>query len=442
MAAVAERLRLPAKAEEKPLKTWSKFAEQLGVLARFTLYFLRRFMRDGGPGAAAALSYSSLLALVPLLAISFALLSAFDAFETVRVDLQTRLFEAMLPDAALAVSDYLAQFIDNASRMTGAGILGLAVTAVLLLNTITGSFGSIWRATEPPPLALRLLVYWTLLTLGPLLVGASISVSTYAFAAVQWAGIDSYTKPLFSLSWLLPIGLSAVGFTILFVVVPNRSVRLLHAHTGALVAAILFELLKKGFGLYLSHFPSYQAIYGALAAVPIFLVWMYLSWVVLLIGAEIAASLPEWRAAEARQQATQGRGATLALALALLGRLKQASSDGRIPREGELASDLPATLDELDQVLRVLRQEHYVVRAGTGRWVLSRDLAGVTLNDLVRVLGLSMAPGEGWPEEITAAVGELSQAGEQPGQRTLAEVLEKPAAGSPVTPVFGTRTGS
>lgn len=424
------------------MEVWSKFAEQVGVLFRFTLYFLRRFMRDGGPGAAAALSYSSLLALVPLFAISFAVLSAFDTFETVRVDLQKQLFEAMLPDAALVVSDYLTQFIANANQMTGAGILGLAVTAVLLLNTITGAFGAIWRTTEPPPLALRLLVYWTLLTLGPLLVGASISVSTYAFAAVQWAGIDNYTKPLFSLAWLLPIGLSTVGFTILFVVVPNRSVRLLHAHTGALVAAILFELLKKGFGLYLSHFPSYQAIYGALAAMPIFLVWMYLSWVVLLIGAEIAASLPEWRAAEARQHGPHGLGATLALALTLLGRLKQASSDGRILRESELARDLPSTLEELDQVLRALRRARYAVRAGTGRWALSRDLATVTLSDLVRVLGLSMTPGAGWREEVAATVSDLAKAGEGPGQRTLADVLETPTAGSPVKPVFSTRTGS
>ncbi len=442
MAAATGRLHPPAEVEERPLEKWSKFTRQAGVMGRFTLYFLRRFVRDGCPRIAAALSYSSLLALVPLFAISFAVLSAFDAFETVRVDLQSQLFEAMLPDAALVVSDYLAQFVTNAKQMTGAGIVVLALTAVLLLNTITGAFDAIWRITEPRAVALRLLVYWTLLTLGPLLVGASISVSTYAFAAVQWAGIDGYTKGLFGLAWLLPIALSTVGFTILFLVVPNRSVRLLHALTGALVAAILFEVLKKGFGLYLAHFPTYQAIYGALAAVPIFLVWMYLSWVVLLIGAEIAAALPEWRAAEARRHIPHGHGATLALALALLGRLKQAASDGRILRESMLARGLPSTLNELDQVLRALRRERYVVRAGASRWVLSRDLASVTLNDLVRVLGLSMTPGEGWPEQIAAAVGDLANAGEGPGQRTLAEVLETPPAESPVRPVISTRTGS
>jgi len=440
MAKVTDRLPLLAKVEEKPLAIWAKFVEQVGTLVRFTLYFLRRFMHDGGPGAAAALSYSSLLALVPLFTISFAVLSAFDAFETVQVDLQKQLVEAMLPDAAQVVSEYLTQFVANAKRMTGPGILVLAVTAVLLLNTITGAFDAIWRVREPRPVALRLLVYWTLLTLGPLLVGASISVSTYAFAVVQWADIEGYTTPLFSLAWLLPIGLSAVGFTILFVVVPNRSVRLLHAHTGALVAAVMFELLKKGFGLYLSHFPTYQAIYGALAAVPIFLVWMYLSWVVLLIGAEIAASLPEWRAVEARRQIPHGRGAKLALALALLGRLKQASSDGRLLREKVLARGLPSTLDELDQVLRALRRGHYVVRAGGGRWVLGRDLATVTLNDLVRVLGLSMTPGEGWSTAVAAAVDDLAQAGEVPGQRTLADVLETPTAESPVKPVASVRT--
>jgi membrane protein len=406
----------------------SGFWTKLGDVGRLLRHALLRFMADGGPRAAAALSYSSLLALVPLLAITLAVLSAFDAFEGLGASLQEQLFAAMLPEAAQALGEHVTRFVANAGRMTGPGVLGLAVTAILLLNTITGAFGAIWHATEPRPLARRLLVYWALLTLGPLLLGASISVSTYAFAAVRWAGIESYAVPAFG---LLPFLLSAAGCTLLFIVVPNRAVRPRHAVAGGVVAAVLLELLKRGFGLYLSNFPTYQAIYGALAAIPIFLVWMYLSWAALLLGAEIAASLPEWRAAEARRAGAHGPGAKLALALALLARLREATREGRVLKERHLAHDLPATLGEFDQVLGALRRRGWVVRSGASRWVLARDLTTVTLNDLVWALGLSLEPGAGWPKEVAAAVVALARAGAEPGGRSLAEILDAPATEAP-----------
>ncbi len=394
------------------------------ALVRFTALCLGRFSDDDGFRAAAALSYSTLLALVPLIAIVLAVLSAFDAFAGLGDQLQDLLLTAMLPDAAQAVSGQISTFVANASRLTGPGIIGLAVTAVLLLHTITGAFGAIWHTSEPRPLAMRLLVYWTLLTLGPLLLGASMSVSSYAFAKVQLTSIESYAVPLFG---LLPFLLSAVGCTLLFMVVPHRAVRMHHALAGGVVAALLIELLKKGFGYYLAHFPTYQAIYGALAAVPIFLVWMYLSWSVLLFGAEIAAALPEWRAAEARRHGRQGPGARLALALALLSRLRAASRDGRVLRERDLALRLPATLGELDQVLRALGNCGYAVRSSGSRWVLGRDLETVSLDDLMGALGIALVPGEGWPSGIARAVDDLAQAGEAPGRRSLAEVLDEAA---------------
>ncbi len=394
------------------------------VSARFAAYCLRRFAADDGLRAAAALSYSTLLALVPLIAIVLAVLSAVDAFEGLGAELQDLLLAAMLPEAAQAVSGQIAEFARNASRLTGPGILGLVVTAILLLNTITGAFGAIWHATEPRPLAMRLLVYWALLTLGPLLLGASISVSSYAFAAVRWTGIESTAVPLFG---LLPFLLSAAGCTLLFIVVPNRAVRTHHALMGGAVAAVLLELLKKGFGYYLAHFPIYQAIYGALAAVPIFLVWMYLSWSVLLLGAEIAAALPEWRAAEARRQGLYGPGAELALALALLSRLRAASREGRVLKERVLSRRLPATLGELDQVLGALRRRGYAVRSAGSRWVLGRDLETVSLGDLMRALGLALAPGEGWPAGIARVIDGVVRAGEEARARSLAEVLDEAA---------------
>lgn len=387
-------------------------------------YSGRRFLSDGGLRTAAALSYSSLLALVPLLAVGLAIMSGFDAFERVRLDLQLLLFESFMPDAGTAISDQFATFLDNARHMTGVGVVGLAFVAVFLLNTITGGLNHIWRVSEPRPLVLRFLVYWALLTLGPLLLGASLSLSGYAFAVVQWSGVEDYTPPFLS-ARVLPVLLSVLGFALMFLVVPNRAVSIKHALAGAVVAALLMEALKAGFGLYLRHFPTYQLIYGALAAIPIFLLWMYLSWAVVLFGAEVAASLPEWPAAGQRRRRGGEPGAELALALSLLVRLRSATREGRVLREKALARGLPATLEELDHVLRALRRARFVARTG-GRWLLSRDLSTVTLDDLVRALGLSLNPGDDWPAPVPAVLGELAATGADFRGRDLAALLQKP----------------
>jgi len=389
-------------------------------------YTGRRFLRDGGLQTAAALSYSSLLALVPLITISFALLTAFDTFEDARVELQQLLFDTFPKDIGTAVSDQFTTFIDNANQMTGVGLAGLGVVAVLLLNTITGGLDAIWRVSEPRPLVLRILVYWALLTMGPLLVGASLSLSSYAFAAVQWSGVKDYT-PNFVAVRVLPTLLSILGFSLMFLVVPNRAVAVKHAILGAVFAAFLLELLKGGFGYYLSHFPTYQLIYGALAAIPIFLLWMYLSWAAVIFGAELAAALPEWRVGQERQRGGGEPGAELALALSLLIRLRAANRDGRVMRERALLRGLPATLSELDHVLRSLRRARIVARSG-GRWLLSRDLAMVSLDDLVHALGLSFEPGEGWPDRVGEVLGELSASGEEVRARSLEHLLPAPAA--------------
>ncbi len=401
-----------------------KLPRWLAELGQVISYTGRRFLQDGGLQTAAALSYSSLLALVPLITISFAVLTAFEAFDQVQLDLQVMLFETFPEDISEAVNQQLVSFMDNANRMTAFGIIGLGVVAVLLLNTITGGLNAIWRVSEPRSLALRILVYWALLTLGPILLGASLSLSSYAFAAVEWSGVENYT-PTFITSRILPFLLAVTGFSLMFLVVPNRAVALKHGILGALLAAVLLELLKSGFGLYLRHFPTYQMIYGALAAIPIFLLWMYLSWAAVIFGAELAAALPEWRAAQQRRRRGGEPGAELALALSLLMRLRGANRDGRVLRERALARGLPATLTELDHVLRALRSARFVARSG-GRWLLSRDLATVSLEDLVRVLGLSFEPGEGWPEPVRGVLGDLSASGTELRARSLEQLLPMP----------------
>ncbi|MHA1600593.1 MAG: YihY family inner membrane protein [Alphaproteobacteria bacterium] len=403
-------------------ETWVRLLFRAGQVGRFLGYTGARFLADGCPRQAAGLSYVSLLAIVPLLAIGMAIFAGFPTFATMRADVQGLILRNMLPDMESQVSDQLTAFIENASNMTGPGLVGLGVTAILLLSNINGALNAIWRVAEPRPFVMRVMVYWMLLTLGPLLIGASLSVSSYAFAAVQWLDVAQVTE-LRIFSRLVATVLAMLGFGLIYFVVPNRSIHPGHALAGGLVAAVLLETLKAGFGLYLRHFPSYQLVYGAVSTIPIFLVWMYLSWAVILLGAETAAALPEWRAARARGRRKAGPGASLALGLSLMLRLWQASRTGTRLRERELGRGLPATPSEVDATLRALRRAGYIARTLSGRWVLGRDVATITLNDLAELQGLDPAPGEGWPPAAQAAADAVTAAGQAEMSKTLVDLF-------------------
>jgi membrane protein len=373
---------------------------------------------------ASGLSYASLLALVPLLAIALALLSAFPAFEGVEQRVIATVFDDILPQASDEIARRVVGFVENASQLTGPGILALAATAILLLSNIDGAFNKIWRVTEQRATAVSVLVYWALLTLGPLLLGASISLSSYAFAMVRTSGLESLTGGAVIAPRLLSLVLAGLGFALLFFVVPNRRVHWSHALAGGAVSAVLFELLKYGFALYLTHFPSYQAIYGALASVPIFLVWLFLSWSAVLLGAEVAAALPEWRAARARGLSVSGPGGRLALALALLDRLRRAAREGRQLKRATAIRGLPATPAEVESILRPLREAGFLARTSNGRWLLGRDLDTATLGDLVDALDLSLEPGQGWPPAADAAVRGLIAAMQPLRTTPVAQLLD------------------
>ncbi len=404
---------------------WLRYALTLRRLGGFLGYSARRFLADGCPLKAGGLGYVSLLAVVPLIAIGLAVLAGFPVFEPWRGQVQEFLLAVLVADAGVEVREQLAVFIANASRMTGPGLAFLALAAILLMANVSGALNAIWRVAEPRPLALRFAVYWAVLTLGPLFIGASLTVSGYAFAAVAWFGVETGAGGLVDLSWLVSFALAVLGFALLYFLVPNRAVRAWHALAGGFVAALLFEGLKRGFGLYLEHFPSYEVVYGALAAVPVFLIWLYLAWTAALFGAEIAAAMPEWRAAQARGSVEANPGARLALALSLLARLAAAGRSGVKPKERRLGAGLPATPGEVDGTLRRLRRAGYTARALGGRWVLARDLNAVTLDDLTAVLHLGLAPGTDWEPAAERAVEALAAATRDPMARPLAEIIEE-----------------
>lgn len=394
------------------------------VTARFLTYLWQRFETDDGMRLAAGLSYASLLSLVPLLAIVLGMLSLFPAFEGAQERVVATLLEDFLPETGDEIAERLQGFVSAASGVAGPGVVALLITALLLLFNINSAFNKIWRVTEPHSLAMRMLVYWALLTLGPLLVGASISISSLVIALSGEFGGGDLAEWL-PISRLLAFVLSAAAFALAFTIVPNRRIEPLHAIIGGLVSASLFELLKWSFGIYLANFPAYEVIYGAMATVPIFLLWLFLTWMAVLLGAEVAAALPEFRATQARALRQWSVGQRLALALSLLARLRQAMRSGRQIGRHELTVGLPATPEEMDQTLNSLRSQSFIARTQGGRWVVGRDLSNTRLDELLRTLHLSLEPGQGWLPSASAAVRHLDAAGEGVRCKPLAQVLDE-----------------
>jgi len=385
-------------------------------------YVVRRFSRDSCPSVASSLSYTSLLAMVPMMAIGLAMFAAFPAFSNMRETLLRSLIENAAPSLAVIVEGHLQSFIRNAGETTGVGILGLAVTALLLINTIQTAFDRIWGGGRGFKIQ-RFPVYWALITLGPILFGIAFSISSYAFAIAQSSSYMSGAVRLYAS--IAPFVLEAVGFLLFYRLIPTRPVRWMDAATGAVIAAVLFEALKRAFGYYLGFLGSYQTLYGALAALPIFLIWMYLGWLVVLIGAEITASLPEWRSGRRDPDERPRRGDVLGLALGALASLRaiQSTASGG-EKLDYMSRELGAEIGKLTYVMDMLRGARFVVRSDNRRWVLARDLNDVTLNDLVNALNLSLADVQDCPKQTMGVMTDLAAAERGLLDRSIEDTLK------------------
>lgn len=402
-------------------------------LAGFTRYAAERFATRQTLRVAASLSYTSLLALVPLAAIGVAVMSAFPVFDSAQDELGGLIFTYIAPHAGVQVEEYLDRFVGNTAQLTTVGVVGLGVTTLLLLATIESAFNVIWGIAERRSLLTRLLAYWTTVTLGPLMLGAGISLSTYLFAVDLAAfGLGGMREALLG---LLPVLLTAVGFTILYVALPARSVRWSHAIVGAIIAALLFEGLKKGFGVYVGAAGGFSSIYGPLAALPLFLMWMYFAWAVILFGAVIAAAWPEWQALRRERLAPATPVRQMMRAILVLQMLRDAGEAGRSLVDEDLLEATGGNNVALGNVLAGLREQGLVARTESGAIVLARDLDGVTLHHLRDALGLGLG------ELGTADVGEADWLPDFDRIIRQWHDTEKRALDMPVKALIGGATG-
>ena len=255
-------------------------------------FAVRRLREEKLQQVAGSLAFTSTLGLVPLLTIVLAIFTMFPAFGEVRTAIDAWFVQNLMPKAiASTISGNLTQFASKAKGLSALGAVVLLFTTTATMSMIERAFNRIWGVRRARPLAQRMLVYWALITLGPLLFGVSMSFTGQLFDATFGLGQD---PTLFGMLFytLASVAVTTGGYTLLYMIVPHRKVALRDAVCGGLAAAIAFEIAKRVFGLFISQFPTYAIIYGALAALPLFLVWMYVSWMITLVGAVLTAALP------------------------------------------------------------------------------------------------------------------------------------------------------
>ena len=352
-------------------------------VARFLLLVRRRFKEDRCVQFAASLTYTTLLALVPIVTIALTVLSAFPVF----TDLMTQLKEFVLGNfvpisAGKIISVYMQQFSQKAAHLTALGIGLLAVTAFMLMLTIDHAFDVIWRVRRKRPLLRRFLIYWAALTLGPLLIGVSLSVTTYLISLPLELAKGVPVVGMVTLK-LVPVMLTIFAFALLYRIVPSRPVLPLHALVGGVMAGIAFELMKKAFALYVTHFSTYTLVYGAFASVPLFLIWIYLSWLVVLSGAVIAATLPYWNTSMRQGREIAGR--EFFAALAILKAIYRAHQAGETLSLQRLLHESDLGLDDAEAILDRLSEVNWVGSVEGGGWTLTRSAEAIRLADVYRV---------------------------------------------------------
>ncbi|MBA6295353.1 virulence factor BrkB family protein [Colwellia sp. MB02u-9] len=271
----------------------------------FWLLFFNNFQKERIHVTAGYLSYVTLMSLVPLMVVMLSVMTAFPIFSEIRELIENFIYQNFVPASGDVVQEHITGFVSNATKMSAIAITALFIFAMLLISAIDQCLNKLWRVNEKRRIITSFSMYWMVLSLGPVLVGSSLVMTSYILSLVSIGDYD-----LLGLSNIavqaLPLVASIAAFFILYMVVPNKVVPARFALAGATLAAVLFEIAKKSFAIYVTQLPSYEAIYGALSSIPILFLWVYLSWLVVLVGALFTVSLEDYdseKKAKSSQQA-------------------------------------------------------------------------------------------------------------------------------------------
>ncbi len=351
---------------------------------RFLLFVWRRLQTSKARQAAAALTYTTLFALVPMMAVSYVVLSLMPSLQEASGQIEGLIFEHLLPTSGGAVQEYLVNFSTQARRLTVPGIVMLIITSLLMLKTIENTFNDIWDVQKSRQGISSFLLYWAVLSLGPLLAGGGLMMSTYLMSLNLLGGVTEMdmVKPFMV---YLPFVFVTLALCLLYVAVPNCRVRFRHALFGAVVAGLCFEVAKKLFTLIITK-SSYTVIYGAFAAVPIFLIWVYLCWMIVLFGAVLVRSISIFRISRGHNYNE------LVLTLLVLQVFWRKQQVGESVKEGQLIRGVGMGVGVLGverwhRLRDLLGERGLIGTTSDGDYVLLRDLHSVTVNDVAQWFG-------------------------------------------------------
>ncbi|HIA7789110.1 TPA: YihY family inner membrane protein [Neisseria gonorrhoeae] len=394
------------------LQRWQGLADN--KICAFAWFVIRRFSEERVPQAAASMTFTTLLALVPVLTVMVAVASIFPVFDRWSDSFVSFVNQTIVPQGADMVFDYIDAFRDQANRLTAIGSVMLVVTSLMLIRTIDNAFNRIWRVNTQRPWMMQFLVYWALLTFGPLSLGVGISFmvgsvqdSVLSSGAQQWADALKTAARLAFMTLLL------WG---LYRFVPNRFVPARQAFVGALITAFCLETARFLFTWYMGNFDGYRSIYGAFAAVPFFLLWLNLLWTLVLGGAVLTSSLSYWQG-EAFRRGFDSRG-RFDDVLKILLLLDAAQKEGRTLSVQEFRRHINMGYDELGELLEKLARYGYIYSGRQG-WVLKTGADSIELSELFKLFMYRPLPVE--RDHVNQAVDAVMTPCLQTLNMTLAE---------------------
>ena len=375
----------------------------------FCCFVIRQFVARRGLQTASSLAYTTLLSIVPLVGVMFSFFGNMPVFKDISEIIQQFIFSNFVPAFGETIEKYLISFSVKASQLTVTGIAALVLIALLMMSTIESAMNYIWNVLVRRNPVARFLVYWAILTLGPILIGAGLYATSYLLALPAISSVDKSLMITSRLLVFLPVVTTGAAFSFLYILVPNCYVGWRNAVIGGITAALFFELAKYAFGIYVKSVPTYQIIYGAIAVIPMFLVWVYFSWLIVLMGAQIAYSLSVFRLDDAIEKRDKPQWDFFD-AFKIIAELWQVQKEGKQLTSAQIKQcgiRIPHLM--INEILEILRKANWVHRTTSGRWILSRDVNELTLFDLYQLLP------DKFPEKITNASNKW--------QKTLEDVI-------------------